>query len=808
MDENKPFVKEDSVDVQKILVRVIANWYWFIISFTVCIVSAFFVNRYTTPIYKVSASIIVRDEDRNRSFSGMESAMGMDLLQNKKNIQNEIGILLSYNLAHRTIKLLDFDINYIKIGRSGIKETNVYDACPFAVMLDTTKTNYPGIPVEIDILNCEEYILNIENPVNITKKMKFGQPFNHNDFNFILFLKDSTISDFKGQFLKYYFSINNLNSLVNHYKNKINIMVNDVKKGSILTLTTNGTNIKQEVVYLNNLCDEYIKYGLNEKNLTATNTLIFIDNQLDELKDSLSIAEITLQNFRLNNRLVNLNEEGMLIIQRYDDYMKEKVALILQQRYYNYLREYIDNKKNFKDIVAPSLMGVNDPVLIRLVEKLSAVYNEKINWGNSEIIQSPPSTILNANIDEYKKELIENLQNNLKTSGIAIADVNLRLSKIDSDIAQLPITERHLVNFKRKFQVNDEIYTYLLKKRIETAIAKASNVPDNKVLDYAREDNAALIEPKRSLNYLIAFVTAVLFPLMLFVLMELFNDKIVDRRDVEKHTLIPIIGSVSHNHYDEVIPVQVKPKSGIAESIRSLRTNLQYVIRDKKQKTILITSMMSGEGKTFCSINLAAIYAMSGKKTLLMGVDLRKPKVQRLFNLDETKGLSTYLIGQHSFDEIIYPSKVPNMYLCGSGPVPPNPAELIDTEKMLEFIDQAKQQFEIIIMDTPPVALVSDALNLAKYVDLVLFVVRQNYSRKVAFNIIETIRTSHDIKNLGIIINDVNFKTYYGYGVYSYGNRYGGYGYEYGYGNGQGYYTEDFIVENWWKKIRRKYFYN
>jgi capsular exopolysaccharide synthesis family protein len=289
---------------------------------------------------------------------------------------------------------------------------------------------------------------------------------------------------------------------------------------------------------------------------------------------------------------------------------------------------------------------------------------------------------------------------------------------------------------------------------------------------------------------MIAIALGILIPLFVLLIIEYFNEKIVDPKDIEHITKVPIYGSIGHNEKISDIPVAVNPKSPIAESFRALRTNLQYVMRSKEQKVICISSTIIGEGKTFCAVNLASIIAQANKKTLLINLDLRKPKIHKIFNINNKKGLSTYLIGRSTFEEVIFETHINNLFYATSGPVPPNPAELIETSLMEEFITRAKKEFDIIVIDTPPIAIVTDALLLTQFSDVFIFVIRQNYSTKAVLKLVDDLYYKRNITNVGILINDIKVNSYYGYSrKYSYG--YGYYGY--GYSSNEEYYGETIV---------------
>jgi len=360
-----------------------------------------------------------------------------------------------------------------------------------------------------------------------------------------------------------------------------------------------------------------------------------------------------------------------------------------------------------------------------------------------------------------------------------VSDADRRLLEIEKDIRRLPSTERQMINIQRKFDINNTVYTFLLEKRAEAGIARASNVPDNRIIDDAGFFSTAMVGPKKRQNLMMALVLGLFLPALGIVLVDYLNNKIIDKKDLERRTSIPVIGYISHNSLKSEIPVAENPGSTLSESFRSVRTSLKYFLKDRTCPVISVSSTITGEGKTFVSINLAAIIAMSGKRVLLAGLDLRKPRIHRIFGAENEKGISSYLIGEEKYEDIVLKTEFKNLFYTPAGPVPPNPAELIDSEAMAGFIARAREEFDFIILDTPPVAIVTDALLLSPFSDFYLFVVRQRYTSRNTLALIEELRAGGNLKSIGIVMNDISMSGYYGYGL-----RYGysmGYGYNYGY---------------------------
>lgn len=783
---SNPF-EEDTLDFKKYLYLILTNWYWFLISIFVGLGVAYLINRYTMPVYRATSSIMLNEGTSSKGLSGYENLIpGMEIYAQRKYVINEMEVLRSYSLANRALLDLDFNITYIGVGRSGIKEVVLYKNCPFYVELDSSKSSIFNFPIEIDLLNKNECEIYIGNEYDIRERVKYGEFFSSDVLNCRIFLKDP--ENFKEKnYNKYKVFLNSLNGLSNLYKNRLGITSNDERRGSVLFLSMIGSNSEQAVNYLNTLMDVYIQQGLEEKNQTATNTVKFIDEQLSVIDDSLQQTEMDLQNFRLTNNLISISTEGQMIYEKLGNLEYRKAELDLKDRYFQYLKTYVKDKNNVNELVVPSTIDISDALLGSLITQLNEFFVEKEELLQTVQKESSQIQVIENKIASTRSALAENIEYLIKNNDIARSQVDLELKKVNSSLKSLPVTERKYIGLQRDYNVNDQIYTYLLEKRAESAIAVASNVADNKILDHARTDNVTKISPKTRTNYMLGLLGGIGIPLALIILFELSNTKITDRNDIDKRTKIPVVAHIGHSEKGD-IPVFENPKSSLSESFRGLRTNLQYLLRDSDQKVITVSSTISGEGKTFVSLNLATIFSLSGRKTLLVGLDLRKPKLHRVFNLDNNEGLSSFLIGKSKYSDIIHETKVSNLYMAPSGPVPPNPAELLETREMLVFLEKVRKEFDIIVLDTPPFGVVTDSLLVGRKSDANLFVVRQNYSDRDVINLMNEIQTQQGLSNLGIVFNDLKLSGYYrsGYKYYNYN-----YTYRYGYIYGSDYYSKD-----------------
>lgn len=808
------FDKDESIDVKRYLSLFISNWYWFAIALFLALSVSYGINRYSTDAYNVSSSLLIKD-DMLTGFTAMTPIFpGTEAFRNQQNLKNEIGILKSYELNRQVMDSLpEFHIMYTLIGRRGIVENRRYKIMPFMVVPDSCcMTNPPGYQFSLNPQPDGKYNIQIKGSSSDPIEKEYGEPVsseefgitNGGQFSFSVVLRDPSVPGYDPEISnKYYFSFTNLSALANLYRSKLN--VNPIDEGATLvSLSVAGEVAAQEIDYLNTLMDLYINRGLKLKNTTAQLTIDFINNQLDTIELDLTKAEDSLQEFRHKNRIIDISSEASVVKSRLERFDTERIGLSLQKQYFDYLHEYIASKNETGDIIAPSVMGINDPVLERLIIELSTLQKQKTQLMLTLSGDLPVVAMTAENIERTRKAISDNLGGSLDNLNNSLADVDKRIELAESGLNRLPDVEKNLVRIQRQYDLRNTVYTYMLEKKAEAEIARASNVPDNMPVDRAGLHSVVQTRPRTGRNNFMALMLGIIIPMLMILLIDYLNNRVIDKKDIEKATTVPVVGFISHNGYKTEIPVVSNPSSTLAESFRSVRTSLRFMIGESEKAVIAISSTVSAEGKTFVSINLAAITAMLGKKVLIIGLDLRKPKIHRILEMDNSEGMSTYLSGNVSFDQIVKETTVTNLWYAPAGPVPPNPAELIDSKRMGQFIEEARSRFDYVIIDTPPVAIVTDALLLAPLVDVNLFVVRQRYTSKNTLGLIQDLYTSRKLRNLSIIINDISLTGYYGYGLrYGYTMRYGGYSYGYNfYGDyvysrygyrkeSEGYYTDD-----------------
>jgi capsular exopolysaccharide synthesis family protein len=792
---NKPQqrAEEQTVDIKQLIYIFLSHWYLFAICVLIALVTCFLINRYSTNVYQTAGTVLIKEDRSNFDATSIMTNMSFG---NYQNVDNEIAILKSYSLTDRVVRKMDMEVTYMEKGR--IATTEMYKTSPFRVEFDRSVPQAVGLVYEVvlgnesitlhgtsEYLTRYDYILSEATEshaakIDVTNECKQGEWIDNGYNRMRIVLNDNYKPEVDNtRNLSFWF--NSYPSLV---KGMSSFTVSPTsKQSSVVSVVMNGTNKQKIVDFTNTLMNEYVSRGLEKKNLVSENTIEFIDSELTGIQASLSKSESELKDFRTRNDLMNLDMQANQVYTNLRALDKERSEMAVNVKIYKRLQDYIrvqiDDPEN---LAAPSTMGINDPLLNQLSRDLVTLSQTKATQLLTLTEQHPQIVKLNEQIVTTKRALLENVNNLVDNAEMSLKEIDRRINALESESRLLPGKQQQLINYQRDFDFNDDTYKYLMQRKAEAQILRASNTPDNEILDEARIERTTKISPRTSMNYLIALVLGLLIPALYLFLKDFFNVSISDRKDVEKLTQYPIIGQVAQTSDKDPLVVVNNPKSPIAESFRSIRTNIEFLTQGKSKSTILVTGDMQSIGKTFNSINLASIYALYGKKTVLLGFDMRKPKLFQEFGINNNVGLSSYFSNQESLDGIIQASnKIPTLDIITSGPIPPNPAELIASEKCDELFKALKERYDYIIIDTPPLGLVTDAFLLMRHTDVNLFIVRQGITNKNIFGSIIKDLEDRGIK-VSIIINGIDTGKSYGY---SYGKYRYGYGYAYGYGYGK-----------------------
>lgn len=790
--------EDESIDLGKILHKCLQNWYWFAFTILAALVVAFAYLRYTTPIYQVRTSILMENEKSSPYGTALGANsqanifQGLGMMGSMRNIHNQMVIVTSSPIVTRTLSELNFNVTYYSLGRVSVKEQ--YKTAPFVVVWDDNRPQIIDADFKLNIESNGDLHLSIEAEnamvyditngktikhiprISYSKKFRAGSKVLTDAFSFTINLTEHFNPEAPNN---YSFRFHSNEMLVKQYCAGIEVALAN-KETSILHISHKTQNPQKGIDFLNKLSEVYQSDNLDKKNENANRTIQFISSQLASISDSLTFSQSQMETFQSENKLLDISLQSQQVLEQMRDLDKERLALETQNKYYYYLKKYIQKEENdIETIIAPSAMGIQDPLLNNLILQLNQLATEKSSQTSIRQNSQHPTIIrINSQIESVRSSLRENVNNIISQSDIALSNLNTRIRQLEAQVRRLPATERNYINIERKYTLNNETYTFLLQKLSEAQIAMASNTSDGQVIEEAHMVGNGPISPKGKVIYAIALILGLGIPLGFIVLLDLLNNKINSQQDIEQITQIPIIGHVLQNT-DKKISRQLmleRPQSPASETFRAIRSNLNLIVKNKEKPVIAITSAFMGEGKSYNTINIAASMAMLNKKVAILDLDLRNSKLAEEFMLDSGLGVVDYIIDMATFDEIVYDTRIPELKLIPAGSIPPNPAEMLVDPKMTDLLQQLKQRFDVIIIDTPPVGLVADIFPLYEQIDSTIIVVRYGYTRKAPFKDALCQIEKNQLKGLAIVMNGIK-NSHYRYG-------YNGYGYGYGYGYG------------------------
>lgn len=776
-------IQEES-NIKRIYELFLRHYKLFLLSLFATLFFAFLANRYSVPIYKISSSILIK-EDKNRQLSSnINDYLNSSLLGKDINFQNELWVLKSMPVIENTLNNLDITVSYFKKGR--IQSNEIYKEVPFKISYSLDHPQPLNVMFTITFVDKDNFILKAESKKvmfydfknnrithqkdhwKFSQKGKFDELIENQDLAFIVERVDNSLGDLTVGTPLYNFNFRTVVSLKNEFRRKLTYRIVD-RAATVIELTLKTESLRKGIDFVNELMNVYSQQNLDRKNHTANITISYIEKQLNEISDSLSQTEENLQSFRSTYQLLNINDQASGISEQYLNLQNQLAELVSRKRYYDYVIESL-MKDNFSNMMLPAAIGISDQLLNGLMSELINIQAQRSNLILNKQERNPLVQTLGIQIENLKKTISENITAVSKTTNISIEEMNKRIKRIESQISRLPATQRQLGIIERKYRLNDAIYNYLMEKHAEAKITQASNLPDDIVIEPASMIGNGPISPNKPMNYILAFFIGFALPLGFLMIKSSLNNKIQNQDDIERLTSVPLLGKIVHNSYKTINVMYEFPRSNIAESFRSLRTNLDFYIRGDFRKVIMLTSCLEGEGKSFSSLNLAMSYAQLGRKTILLDFDLRKQKTYFSERADLREGLSSYFIGKCDIKDIILNSHHEKLDYIPSGILPPNPSELISRDKTSKLISSLKEVYDIVILDTTPLAQVTDAYNLIDLSDIKVIVVRQNYTLKNVLTLILKDLNHKNIRNVCLVMNDNRYyqdQYGYGYGYYS-----------------------------------------
>jgi len=753
---------EDGVNLKEIFNKLVDKWPWFIFSVVLFLLTAFIYTKFTPPAYQIKAKLLVNDDEKGGGLGKQAGAL-MDLgglMGAKNSVDNEVEILKTRFLMEQVVRQMQ--LNIVCTQKINFVRKELYNP-PFKFNIlkgvDTIKhTNF-----EIRKLSASK--LRISNK-KFSRDVKWGETFSIGGIGVVEIQPDFSHQIDNGE---YFVSVSSIDERVAALMNQLSVAVSN-KQVSIIDLGLSYTLQKKGEDILGTLIRKYTEANLSDKNAIADSTYRFIKERLNVIASELGDVENKVENFKEQNRLADMSEQGKLLVQNTGEFSVELAKAETQVSVLNDLEKYLRDENNNKRVF-PSALVPTDMVFSNLMSQYNALLIEREKQLLSVTVESPFIQNIDNQIRGLKNDILSNVSSS-KSAAIFTRDkLRKQLQNAEGKISGVPQIEKNYLKLARNQQIKQELYIFLMQKAEETSISKTSNISVAKTIDPPKAD-VIPISPKKGIIYIAGLIAGLIFPIIIIFGQDLLNTSIKTKEEITSLTRVPVIGEISHNGSADNLIVANQSRSAISEQFRALRTNLSFYLKSKNENVILLTSSMSGEGKSFTAINLGNILALAGKKVLLMELDLRKPGLSAKLGVANEIGFSNFTIDSNiKASNIIKPLSISkNMFILSSGPLPPNPAETLMSDRVPDLIEQLKNEFDYIIMDAPPVGIITDAQLLSEYADVTIYLVRQKVTQKNQLAIVEDLYKNGKMKNLGIVVNDIISKYYgYGYGYGSYG---------------------------------------
>lgn len=798
IDERKDKLGEQSeeqVNIQELLFRYLIHWPWFVISIIICIACAWGYLRLTTPIYNISATILIKDEKKGggASMSSDLEKMGLEgFVSSSSNVDNEIEVLRSKSLAREVVNNLGLFVTYMDEDEFPSKE--LYHTSPVLVSLTHQEADKLPGRMEINMILQPTGALGVQITVGEKEYQKqfdkLPAVFPTDEGTVAFFANNDTLSAVcpenitKERHITAF--INRPFSVLKEYVNSLSIAPTS-KTTSVVVISLENTNTRRGRDYINKLLEMYNINANNDKNEVAQKTAEFIDERIGIISKELGSTEQDLENFKRSAGITDLSSEAQIALTGNAEYEKKRVENQTQINLVMDLQRYM---KGNEYEVLPSNIGLQDAASAGAIDRYNQMLVERKRLLRTSTENNPTIINLDTSIRAMRTNVQATLDATLKGLQITKEDLAREASRYSRRINDAPTQERQFVSIARQQEIKSGLYLMLLQKREENAITLAATANNAKIIDEALADDNP-ISPKKTIVYLAALVLGVGLPVGVIYLIGLTKFKIEGRADVEKLTSLPVVGDIPlADEKTGSIAVFENQNNLMSETFRNVRTNLQFMLENGKN-VILVTSTISGEGKSFISANLAISLSLLGKKVVIVGLDIRKPGLNKVFNIPKKEhGITQYLTNTTAnLMDFVQPSDInKNLFILPGGTVPPNPTELLARGGLEKAIETLKANFDYVILDTAPVGMVTDTLLIGRVADLSVYVCRADYTHKAEFTLINELAENNKLPNLCIAVNGLDLNSrkygyYYGYGKYG---KYYGYGKRYGYGYGYG----------------------
>ena len=801
-NERQREADDEKIDIQEVLFKYIIHWPWFVGAVLVCLIGAWIYLRMATPVYNISATVLIKDDKKGGNTGGMAGLeeLGLSgLISSSQNIDNELEVLRSKTLVKEVVNQLNLYVSYTD--EDEFPSKNMYKTSPIIVSLTPQEAEKLSDPMIVEMSLYPQGSLDVGVTIGDKEYQKHFEklpavfPMDEGTLAFfqspdsLMANKDTTEESSAQNVRRITAKINSPMKVARVYCENLTIEPTS-KTTSVAVISLKNSSLQRGQDFINQLLEMYNRNTNNDKNEIAQKTAEFIDERIDIISKELGNTEANLENFKRNAGITDLTSEAQIALTGNAEYEKKRVENRTQISLLEDLRKYIRGNEYE---VLPSNVGLQDAALVATIERYNEMLVERKRLLRTSTENNPAIVNLDTSIRAMKSNVQATLDGTLQGMLITKADLDREANRFSRRISDAPGQERQFVSIARQQEIKAGLYLMLLQKREENAITLAATANNAKIIDEAIADDIP-VSPKRKIIYLIALVLGVGIPVGIIYLIGLTKFKLEGRADVEKLTTVPIVGDIpltdEKNEKDGSIAVFENQNNLMSETFRNIRTNLQFMLQNDK-KVILVTSTVSGEGKSFISANLAISLSLLGKKVVIVGLDIRKPGLNKVFRLStKEKGITLYLANPDTdLMSLVQPSDVnKNLSILPGGTVPPNPTELLARDGLDKAIEILKKNFDYVILDTAPVGMVTDTLLIGRVADLSVYVCRADYTHKVEYTLINELAEEKKLPNICTVINGVDLKRrkygyYYGYGKYG---KYYGYGKRYGYGYGYG----------------------
>lgn len=788
-----PFAAE--LDLHELFFKFRRRWTWFVGALAIAGALAWVYLQVKAPVYDFQSTLLIGDQSTG-SKQAQELLQLLDSKPKGLKMEDEVGLLASSGMLRRTLAQLPFSVSYYAEPNSWlnwvrplqVRERAAGDM-PFRVVVGPGRAQLTGVPIYVESLPGNKFRVHADAKRGQLRQLATGdlvREVTDVEFDQTIAAGDTLRSplltlvfrpepdQLGGGRTKYFFKLNDLASLTAEYQSRLKVRPTD-HESRILELTTSGTVPAKEAQFLNTLMTIYVQDDLSQKNQVGSKTLAFLDNEINKLSGSKTRAAQDLSSFRSANSVVDAGAQSGVGIQQQNELTATRNRLATKRRYYENMLSYLRAHRGAGSVTALSSGGIDDPATTGLIQQLSELGSQRaaLIVNASEI--NPLVVVLDEKISTTKELLVQTLTGLVNSSSSSLRDADQQLGEVRGQLSRMPENERQLGSLRTNADFNEKNYNYLVEKRNEAAIALATNATDKKIVDAAKQNGLGPSAPKPLLVGLLALLAGLALPAAFVLMQDKTNRRVHSKEDLARLTGIPLLGAIPHGSDEDKQTMLHDPRSPIAEAFRAVRVNLQYLSAGLDKRVIGVTSSVPGEGKSFCTVNLAAELAQSGRRVAVLECDMRRPTLAGYFGIDRraAHGLSTYLEGTSTLDEVRSSTSIPGLDVFCCGPLPQNPTRLVESPRLGELVQQLRSEYDYLLVDIPPLGYVSEFLVLLQYLDAKVYVVRQNYTDRSLVGQINEMYRDHKVKQLYLLINDVRFANTYEYRYKANAYKYG-----------------------------------